>query len=68
MTIFECDKCGYSTPFKSYMNKHLVKKLPCKKQVVKVNWEVMNLVKIAGLEILKMESDMTMLDKELFKI
>ena len=63
MTIFICDKCEYSTPYKSYMNKHLFKKLPCKKQKVMVNWEIMQVVNKGGLEILKLESDLDLINK-----
>jgi len=66
MTIFECAKCGYSTQHKSWMNRHLLKKLPCKQQKVVVNWPIMQEVNKYGTQILKLEADIQ--DKEFFEI
>ena len=29
MVIYNCDRCGYSCTNKSYMKKHLLRKIPC---------------------------------------
>ena len=42
MTIYVCDKCQYETKYRHVMTTHLLKKYPCKKQKVMMNWSVMH--------------------------
>jgi hypothetical protein len=68
MAIYECDRCGHKTNIRSRMNAHLLKKYPCKKQKVLVNWPIMKLINTTGIELIKLEADLDLIDKELFQI
>lgn len=67
MPIYVCSNCDYETSHKGTMIRHLKKDLPCARQRIIVNLELMKFIKQEGLEILKLEQDTAVHIKELMQ-
>ena len=65
MPIYVCEHCEYETNHKGAMMRHLKKDLPCSRQRIIVNLEIMKFINKEGLQILKLEQDTAIKIKEL---
>ena len=60
MPIYECERCAFRTRRKDAMSYHLGRKMPCPDQVIKVNLELMKMIREEGLHLLKAAMDSKM--------
>jgi hypothetical protein len=65
MPIYVCEHCDYETKHQGTMMRHLNKKQPCSLERVRVNMEIMKLIRSEGLMLLKLERDSEINIKEL---